>query len=74
MIILQDLTWVLFLANKYATLTKFAKLCEKLQNEKGFTITRLELIMVVNLNHASETFCEENGLEHELNSKNTTTK
>ena len=32
-------TWVLFLAHKNDVFHEFSKLCRKIQNEKGFTIS-----------------------------------
>ena len=32
-------TWVLFLSQKNETFYEFSKFCNKVQNEKGFTIT-----------------------------------
>ena len=42
-------TWVLFLTYKDNVLKAFTTFCKEMQNEKGYTITFIKVIMVVSL-------------------------
>lgn len=43
------LTLVLFLSRKVKAILQFNKLCKKIQNEKGVTVSKLDVIIVENL-------------------------
>ena len=65
-------TWVLFLAHKNNVFHEFSKLCRKIQNEKGFTIS------CIRSNHGREfenvefeSFCDEQGIEHTFSAPRT---
>ena len=65
-------TWVLFLAHKNDVFHEFSKLCRKIQNEKGFTIS------CISSDHGREfenvefqSFCDEQGIEHTFSAPRT---
>ena len=65
-------TWVLFLAHKNDVFHEFSKLCRKIQNEKGFTIS------CIRSNHGREfenvefeSFYDEKGIEHTFSAPRT---
>ena len=65
-------TWVLFLAYKNDVFHEFSKLCRKIQNEKGFTIS------CIRSDHGREfenvefdSFCDEQGIEHTFSTPRT---
>ena len=68
-------TWVLFLAHKNGVFHEFSKLCRKIQNEKGFTISCIrsdhgrEFVNV-----EFESFCDEQGIEHTFSTLRTPQK
>ena len=64
--------WVLFLAHKHCVFHEFSKLCRKIQNEKGFTIS------CIRSNHGREfenvdfdSFCDKHGIEHNFSTLRT---
>ena len=65
-------TWVLFLAHKNDVFHDFSKLCRKIQNEKGFTIS------CIRSDHGREfenvefkSFCDKQGIEHTFSAPRT---
>ena len=58
-------TWVLFLAHKNNVFHEFSKLCRKIQNEKGFTISCIRSDHGREFENVEfESFCDEQGIEH----------
>ena len=58
-------TWVLFLAHKNDVFHEFSKLCRKIQNEKGFTISCIRNDHGREFENIEfESFCDEQGIEH----------
>ena len=58
-------TWVLFLAHKNSVFHEFSKLCRKIQNEKGFTISCIRSDHGREFENVElESFCDEQGIEH----------
>ena len=65
-------TWVLFLANKNDVFHKFSKLCKKIQNEKGFTISCIKSDHGREFENVDfESFCDEYGFEHNFSTPRT---
>ena len=55
-------TWVLFLAHKNDVFHEFSKLCRKIQNEKGFTISCIRSDHGREFENVEfESFCDEQG-------------
>ena len=67
-VIVDDLsryTWVLFLAHKNDAFHEFSKLCRKIQNEKGFTISCIRSYHEREFENVDfESFCDDHVIEH----------
>ena len=58
-------TWVLFLTNKNDVFSEFQKFCKMVQNEKGSSIIKIRSDYGGEFeNEVFESFCEENGFQH----------
>ena len=58
-------TWVMFLAHKNDAFHEFSKLCRKIQNEKGFTISCIRSDHGREFENVEfESFCDEQEIEH----------
>ena len=58
-------TWVLFLSQKNKTFYEFSKFCNKVQNEKGFTITCIRSDNGREFENIDfEKYCNEYGINH----------
>ena len=58
-------TWVLFLSQKNEAFYEFSKLCNKVQNEKGFTITCIRSDHGKEFENIEfEDYCNEHGINH----------
>ena len=65
-------TWVLFLAHKNDAFHEFSKLCRKIQNEKGFTISYMRSDHGREFENVEfESFCDEQGIEHTFSAHRT---
>ena len=65
-------TWVLFLAHKNDVFHEFSKLCRKIQNEKGFTISCIRSDHGREFENVEfESFCDEQGIEHTFSAPRT---
>lgn len=67
-VIVDDFTrfiWVMFLATIYEGL-KSSKICIETQTEKSFMVSKIRMIMVVNLSGHFKKFCDENGIACEF--------
>ena len=65
-------TWVLFLAHKNDVFHEFSKLCRKIQNEKGFTISCIRSDHGREFENVEfESFCDEEGIEHTFSAPRT---
>ena len=65
-------TWVLFLAHKNDAFHDFSKLCRKIQNEKGFTISGIRSDHGREFENVDfENFCDEHRIEHNFSSPRT---
>ena len=65
-------TWVLFLAHKTDVFHEFSKLCRKIQNEKGFTISCIRSDHGREFENVEfEGFCDEQGIEHTFSTPRT---
>ena len=65
-------TWVLFLAHKNDAFHEFSKLCRKIQNEKGFTISCIRSDHGREFENVEfESFCDEQGIEHTFSTPRT---
>ena len=68
-------TWVLFLAHKNDVFHEFSKLCRKIQNEKGFTISCIRSDHGREFENVEfESFCYEQGIEHTFSAHRTPQK
>ena len=60
-------TWVLFFAHKNDVFHEFSKLCRKIQNEKGFTISYIRSDHGMEFQNVDfESFCDEHRIEHKF--------
>ena len=58
-------TWVLFLSQKNEAFYEFSRFCNKVQNEKGFTITCIRIDHRREFEHIEfEDYCNEHGIDH----------
>ncbi|XP_042983398.1 uncharacterized protein LOC122312814, partial [Carya illinoinensis] len=65
-------TWVIFLAHKDEAHNAFTKLCKRIQNEKGYTISSIRSDRGKEfVNKNIETFCDENGFIHNFSAPRT---
>ncbi|KAG7971980.1 hypothetical protein I3843_07G162000 [Carya illinoinensis] len=65
-------TWVIFLAHKDEAHNTFTKLCKRIQNEKGYTISSIRSDRGKEfVNKNIETFCDENGFVHNFSAPRT---
>ena len=65
-------TWVLFLAHKNDVFHEFSKLCRKIQNEKGFTISYRRSDHGREFENVEfDSFCDEQGIEHTFSAPRT---
>ena len=65
-------TWVLFLAHKNDVFNEFSKLCRKIQNEKGFTISCIRSDHGREFKNVEfESFCDDQGIEHTFSTPRT---
>ncbi|XP_042983357.1 uncharacterized protein LOC122312768, partial [Carya illinoinensis] len=65
-------TWVIFLAHKDEAHNVFTKLCKRIQNEKGYTISSIRSDRGKEfVNKNIETFCDENGFIHNFSAPRT---
>ena len=65
-------TWALFLAHKNDVFHEFSKLCRKIQNEKGFTISCIRSDHGREFENVDfESFCDEHGIEHNFSAPRT---
>ena len=65
-------TWVLFLAHKNDVFHEFSKLCRKIQNEKGFTISCIRSDHGREFENVEfESFCDVQGIEHTFSAPRT---
>ena len=68
-------TWVLFLAHKNDVFHEFSKLCRKIQNKKGFTISCIRSDHRREFENVElESFCDEQGIEHTFSAPRTPQK
>lgn len=59
--------WVLLFSSKNEAIAQFTKLCKKIHNEKGVTISKSGSDHGGEFeNYEFENFCTQNGIEHEL--------
>ncbi|XP_042953597.1 uncharacterized protein LOC122290115, partial [Carya illinoinensis] len=65
-------TWVIFLTHKDEAHNAFTKLCKRIQNEKGYTISSIRSDRGKEfVNKNIETFCDENGFIHNFSAPRT---
>ena len=65
-------TWVLFLAHKNDVFHEFSKICRKIQNEKGFTISCIRSDHGREFENVEfESFCDEQEIEHTFSAPRT---
>ena len=65
-------TWVLFLNQKNETFYEFSKFCNKVQNEKGFTVTWIRSDHGREFENIDfEDYCNEHGINHNFSAPRT---
>ncbi|CAH9110852.1 unnamed protein product [Cuscuta epithymum] len=65
-------TWTRLLAHKYDAFNVFAKLCKRIQNEKGYTITCIRSDRGGEFRNSEfSAYCDDHGIDHNLSAPRT---
>ena len=65
-------TWVLFLSQKNEAFYELSKFCNKVQNEKGFSITSIRSDHMREFENIDfEEYCNEHGIDHNFSAPRT---